>query len=101
MSLLVTLALLNVLTMVSNLVPTPGGAGFVEAAVGFSVGPDARSGSSSVAAALLVWRIVAFYVIFLFGPLAAWLLFLRARTGDVIRRSGERKRPERQSGAGK
>ncbi len=95
--LVVTLALLNVLTMVSNLVPTPGGAGFVEAAIGFAVGPYARSGS--VAAALLVWRIVAFYIIFLLGPLAAWLLFLRFRADDVTRRSGERKRPARRSGA--
>lgn len=97
-SLVVTLALLNVLTLVSNLVPTPGGAGFVEAAIGFSVGPYAQS--SSVAAALLVWRIVAFYIIFLLGPLAAWILFLRSPAGDVTRRSGERKRPARQSGAG-
>ena len=88
LSLAVTLALLNILTLVSQFVPTPGGAGFVEAAVGLSVGSYAVTGS--VAGALLLWRVLAFNIIFLFGPFAGWLLYLRA--GGAGRRSGQRKR---------
>ncbi len=92
----VTLALLNILTLVSQAVPTPGGAGFVEAAVGLSLGTYATGGS--VAAALLIWRLLAFNVIFLIGPAAGWLLYLRA--GGPGRRAAERKRPGRRSAAG-
>lgn len=88
LSLVVTLSLLNILTLVSQFVPTPGGAGFVEAAVGLSIGSYAVTGS--VAGALLLWRILAFNIIFLVGPFAGWLLYRRA--GDAGRRSGQRKR---------
>lgn len=91
LSLTVTLALLNVLTLVSQFVPTPGGAGFVEAAVGLSIGSYVTGGS--VAGALLLWRVLAFNVIFLFGPLAGWLLYLRA--GGGARKPGRKKRPGR------
>ena len=69
--LLGTLAILNSVTLVSHIVPTPGGSGFVEAAVGLSVGAG-----GGAAAALLVWRLANFYVIFLLGPPAGWLLYL-------------------------
>ncbi|MGB3634180.1 MAG: lysylphosphatidylglycerol synthase transmembrane domain-containing protein [Rubrobacteraceae bacterium] len=88
LSLAVTLALLNILTLVSLFVPTPGGAGFVEAAVGLSVGSYAVSGS--VAGALLLWRVLAFNIIFLVGPFAGWLLYLRA--GGGAPKSGQKKR---------
>lgn len=71
--LLATLAVLNSITLVSHLVPTPGGSGFMEAALGLSVG--AKSGGS-VAAALLIWRLASYYVIFLLGPVAGWLIYL-------------------------
>ena len=87
LSLAVTLALLNVLTLVSQFVPTPGGAGFVEAAVGLSV--DSYAAGGSVAGALLLWRFFAFNIIFLFGPLAGWLLYLRA--GGGARKPGRKK----------
>ena len=92
LNLLVTLALLNILTLVSLFVPTPGGAGFVEAAVGLSVGSYAAGGS--VAGALLLWRVLAFNIIFLIGPFAGWLLYLRAGGGG--RKPGQRKRLERE-----
>ncbi len=88
LSLAVTLALLNILTLVSQFVPTPGGAGFVEAAVGLSVGSYAVNGS--VAGALLLWRVLAFNIIFLIGPFAGWLLYLRV--GGEARKPGQRKR---------
>lgn len=76
-SLLAILAILSALTLVSHFVPTPGAAGFVEVAVGLSIGSAA-----GVGAAILVWRLASFYVIFLLGPLAGWLihLSLRAKT---------------------
>jgi uncharacterized protein (TIRG00374 family) len=66
--LLATLALLSSITLVSHVVPTPGASGFMEAAVGLSVGGGA-------AAALLIWRLASFYVIFFLGPPAGWLLY--------------------------
>lgn len=71
-----TLAILTSLTLVSHFVPTPGASGFMEAAVGFSVGTAAGGG---LAAALLIWRFASFYSIFLMGPFASWLLYLSYR----------------------
>ncbi|MDP8950276.1 MAG: flippase-like domain-containing protein, partial [Actinomycetota bacterium] len=82
--LLATLAILSSLTLVSHFVPTPGAAGFMEAAVGLSIGASPGRG---VAAALLVWRLASFYVIFLLGPPAGWLLYQSrpaAATGVVV-----------------
>ncbi len=70
--LLATLAILSSITLVSHFVPTPGAAGFMEAAVGLSIG----AGAPNVAAALLIWRLASFYVIFFLGPPAGWLLYL-------------------------
>jgi uncharacterized protein (TIRG00374 family) len=77
--LLATLALLSSITLVSHVVPTPGASGFMEAAVGLSVGAG-----GGAAAALLIWRLASFYVIFLLGPPAGWLLYLsRPAAGDA------------------
>jgi glycosyltransferase 2 family protein len=69
--LLATLAILSSITLVSHVVPTPGASGFMEAAVGRSIGTK-----PGAAAALLVWRLASFYVVFLLGPPAGWLLYL-------------------------
>jgi glycosyltransferase 2 family protein len=71
--LLATIAILSSVTLVSHVVPTPGASGFVESAVGLSI--SANTGGHA-AAALLIWRLASFYVIFLLGPPAAWLLYL-------------------------
>ena len=71
--LLATLATLSSITLVSHVVPTPGASGFMEAAVGLSIGTNP---GGSAAAALLVWRLASFYVVFLLGPPAGWLLYL-------------------------
>jgi glycosyltransferase 2 family protein len=68
--LLGTLAILSSLTLISHFVPTPGAAGFMEVVVGLSIGAG-----RGVAAALLVWRLASFYVVYLLGPLAGWLLY--------------------------
>jgi uncharacterized protein (TIRG00374 family) len=70
--LLATLAILNSITLVAHIFPTPGGSGFMEAALGLSVG----AGGGNAAAALLIWRLASYHVIFLLGPLAGWLLYL-------------------------
>jgi glycosyltransferase 2 family protein len=67
--LLATLAILNSITLVAHIFPTPGGSGFMEAALGLSVG-------SGAAPALLIWRLASYHAIFLLGPPAAWLLYL-------------------------
>jgi uncharacterized protein (TIRG00374 family) len=69
--LLATLAILNSVTLVAHLFPTPGGSGFMEAALGLSVGA-----SGGAAAALLIWRLASYHAIFLLGPPSAWLLYL-------------------------
>jgi uncharacterized protein (TIRG00374 family) len=67
-----TLAILSVTTLISYIIPTPGGAGFIEVAVGFGIAT--RLEQSELAAPLLWWRLVTFYLVFILGPLAAWLL---------------------------
>ena len=88
--LLATLAILSSLTLVSHFVPTPGAAGFMEAAVGFSIGANPGGGA---AAALLVWRGASFYVIFLLGPLASWLIFVSRPDAAAGERSATRRLP--------
>jgi uncharacterized protein (TIRG00374 family) len=69
--LLATLAIVNSITVVAHIFPTPGGSGFIEAAVGLSIGAS----GGNVAAALLAWRLASFYVVYLLGPPAGWLLY--------------------------
>ena len=84
--LLATLALLSSITLISHVVPTPGASGFVEAAVGLSIGAG-----GGAAAALLIWRLASFYVIFLLGPPAGWLLYLsRPAASDASAAHGRR-----------
>jgi uncharacterized protein (TIRG00374 family) len=67
-----TLAVLSVATLLSYVVPTPGGAGFIEVAVGYGIA--AHVSQSELAAPLLLWRLGTFYLVFLLGPLATWLV---------------------------
>ena len=86
--LLATVAILSSLTLVSHFVPTPGGSGFIEAAVGLSIG----AAGGSVAAALLLWRLASFYVVYLLGPPAGWLLYQsRPRVGSGCAAHARRK----------
>jgi uncharacterized protein (TIRG00374 family) len=87
--LLATLAILSSITLVSHFVPTPGAAGFMEAAVGLSIG--ANPGAPNVAASLLIWRLASFYVIFFLGPPAGWLLYLSRPVGDTSPAHSRRK----------
>jgi uncharacterized protein (TIRG00374 family) len=69
--LLATLAILTAVTLVAHLFPTPGGSGFMEAALGLSLGAG-----GGAAAALLIWRLASYHAIFALGPPSAWLLYL-------------------------
>jgi glycosyltransferase 2 family protein len=88
--LLATLAILNSITLVAHLFPTPGGSGFMEAALGLSIGPA----GGNVAAALLIWRLASYHAIFLLGPPAAWLLYL---SKPVAGTGGDASRHRRES----
>lgn len=68
------LAVLSVLTLVSFVIPTPGASGFMELVVGLSV--SGRVAPAEIAPPILLWRLGTFYLIFLLGPLAGWLLLL-------------------------
>jgi uncharacterized protein (TIRG00374 family) len=85
--LLATLAILNCITLVAHIFPTPGGSGFMEAALGLSVGAG-----GGAAAALLIWRLATYQAIFLLGPPAVWLLYLKG--GVRAQASGISKYPE-------
>lgn len=63
------LASLNLITFGANLVPTPGGSGFIEAAVGVSLSQE------MLTAPLLLWRVGTYYAVFLLGPVAGSLLY--------------------------
>lgn len=68
-------AVLSIATLISFLVPTPGASGFMEVAVGFGAGgyvPPAQ-----LAVPILLWRLSSFYIIYLIGPIAGWLLLVR------------------------
>jgi uncharacterized protein (TIRG00374 family) len=68
-NLLVLTALLANISLVANFVPTPGGSGFIEAAVGLT------AVGASATAPLVLWRALNYYVFFLLGPLAGLLLY--------------------------
>jgi glycosyltransferase 2 family protein len=86
--LLAILAILSSLTLISHFVPTPGAAGFMEAAVGLSIGAG-----RGVAAALLVWRLASFYVIYLLGPPAGWLLYQSRLSAATRQTAGDARKP--------
>ncbi len=77
---LAMIALMDLISLVGSFVPTPGGTGFMEAVVGLST--RAQAGAVSVAAPVIVWRLVTFYGVFLLGPLATGLILVAHRTKE-------------------
>jgi uncharacterized protein (TIRG00374 family) len=73
LAVLATIATLTIATLVAFIVPTPGGSGFIEVAVGYGIG--AQTNHADLATPLLLWRFGTFYLVFLLGPLASWRLF--------------------------
>lgn len=65
--------LLSVITLISFVIPTPGAAGFMEFVVGLTAGGHT---AQPIAAPILIWRLGSFYLTFILGPLAGWLLLL-------------------------
>lgn len=76
---LVVTALLTDISLIANFVPTPGGSGFIEAAVGLVTSDTAAT------APVVLWRLFNYYLFFLLGPLAGWLLY-RSRPLLLLRR---------------
>jgi uncharacterized protein (TIRG00374 family) len=74
------LALMSGLTVVSFVVPTPGAAGFMEAAAGLAT--RAPVGPAAVAA-VIWWRLGTFYLTYLLGPLASWRLMTPVATAHA------------------
>jgi uncharacterized protein (TIRG00374 family) len=60
-----TLATLFLVFVLSHVVPTPGGSGFLELTLPLLLNPERPA---AVAPAVLVWRLVSFYSVFLLGP---------------------------------
>jgi uncharacterized protein (TIRG00374 family) len=67
------IVLLSVITLISFVIPTPGAAGFMEFVVGLAAGGHV---AQPIAAPILIWRLGSFYLTFVLGPLAGWLLLL-------------------------
>jgi len=62
-----TLATFLLVFVASFLVPTPGGSGFLEFALSWLLA--SQSETALVAPAVLVWRLLSFYSVFLLGPI--------------------------------
>lgn len=75
--LLDVLAVLSMVTLIGFFVPTPGASGVTELMVGLAVG--ASETAASIAAPVALWRAGTFYVVYLLGPLCAWVLLSRSR----------------------
>ncbi len=73
------LASLNIINLLSNFMPTPGGSGFVEIAIGWSLRVE-EADPTLIAGPILLWRLLTYYINFLFGPLAIWLFYKHIRT---------------------
>lgn len=86
------LAVLAMLTLVSFVVPTPGASGFMEFVVGVAM--SERVPSESVAPPILLWRAGTFYLVYVLGPLAGWLILLD-RPPRWLRRLGRMRRMAR------
>ncbi len=92
--LLDVLSVLSIVTLIGFFVPTPGAAGVTELMLGLAVGASATA--TSIAAPVALWRAGTFYVVYLLGPLCAWVLLSRSR-GDW--REGRWLRPRRKDRA--
>ena len=75
MQLLDVLAVLSIVTLIGFFVPTPGAAGYTELMLGLAI--PARGGADAIAAPLLAWRTLTFYIVYLLGPISAWLVLTR------------------------
>ncbi len=87
LGLLVSLASIEaaqmVVTVMSTFVPTPGGSGFLELGISYVLVSSGGSASASVPAAVLLWRLVTYYSIFLLGPLLGGYLLTQRMAPDA------------------
>jgi uncharacterized protein (TIRG00374 family) len=77
----VALAGQTVLMVIASVFPTPGGSGFLELALSWFL---VRQGSGEVVtAAVLAWRLLTFYSIFLIGPMLGGYLIVKAASAPA------------------
>lgn len=73
-------ASLTVVTAIGMVVPTPGGSGFFE--LGASAMLVAHGGAAGTAAAVLIWRALTHYALYLIGPMLGGYLLMRRLQGS-------------------
>ena len=71
------LALQLLILVLSFAIPTPGGSGYLEAALALALKGDAPA--QTLSAAVVVWRVFGYYLYFLVGPLNSFTLLARRR----------------------
>ncbi len=69
---------LNIINLLSSIMPTPGGSGFVEIAIGWSL-RTRQVEAILLASPILLWRLLTYYINFALGPLSTWLLYRKTR----------------------
>ncbi len=72
---LMTVAWQTVVTLLSFMVPTPGGSGYYEFSTSFLLLRVAND--AAVPATLLIWRILTYYLFFILGPLFGGYMLLK------------------------
>ncbi len=77
------LALQLLVLILSFMIPTPGGSGYLEAALSLVLRGDAPAQTLSVA--VVLWRVFGYYLYFLVGPLNGFTLFARRRGARLAR----------------
>lgn len=95
--LLDVVSVLSIVTLISFFVPTPGASGFSELMVGLAVG--ATDTAQTIAAPVALWRAATFYVVYLLGPVCAWILLSRTRSAWTERRNSVPKRGAQEKGS--
>lgn len=75
--LLEVVSVLSIVTLISFFVPTPGASGVAELMVGIAV--RVTDTAPTIAAPVALWRAGTFYVVYLLGPVCAWVLLSRSR----------------------
>lgn len=76
LGLMPTLALLLIISAASHVVPTPGGAGYFEVALGYAFAQ--RGGAAGVTAAVLAFRVFTYYLPLILGAVLGGQVLIRA-----------------------
>lgn len=87
LSVLATEAAQMVVTILSTVVPTPGGSGFFELGISYLL--IGEGNDSAVPAVILLWRLLTYYLYFVLGPLlGGYLLLKRLQQREELQQPG-------------